>query len=661
MARSCPGRWNTVTSGGNIRVAVENGWVVVEDAPSIPRLDLFFQVVLSGRRSDGAWRCPARIAPVADLVVRIVRQLEKEGFEVDLVGEADTAVQAAVERARSFGRVRDSGRRLRDGDSVVPIASIEASLARAGWDSAKRNLHPHQREALHHALTVINAANFSVPGAGKTAATLAALAVHLDNDTVDVALVVGPLSSFAPWEKEAAAALSGHIRVRRVRGDRAARRRLYDETHRGDVLLVTYPTVPADIRELRALGERFRVLLVVDESHRVKRFRGGLWATSILELSTRCRVRLILTGTPMPQGPEDLYSQLNILWPDQQLTGSRVQFQSRATTQFAALVDDISPFFVRTPKDALGIPPYTVVLHEVDMAPLQAEIFDLIVARFRRTLTDAPLWQQKIDSLRKGRPIRLIQAASNPDLLNQADGFFHLPPIDRPGGTLLARLNEYRKRELPAKFTLALDIVRQQVDRGLKTVVWTSFIRNIDQFGNLVQRQLGIPVWSVDGRVPAAVDTGLDPLSPDDPQEEIDVTREQRIRSFLASESPGVLVANPAACGESISLHETCRTAVYLDRTYDCARYLQSVDRIHRLGLPFDAIVEIHILEATRGSTPAVDALVRVSLERKQARMESLLRGAELVPALLAPEDDLGAAQGDDRDLEELLAYLLGE
>ena len=44
-----------------------------------------------------------------------------------------------------------------------------------------------------------------------------------------------------------------------------------------------------------------------------------------------------------------------------------------------------------------------------------------------------------------------------------------------------------------------------------------------------------------------------------------------------------VLVANPAAAAESISLHEHCNHALYLDRTYNAGQFLQSQDRIHRL------------------------------------------------------------------------------
>ena len=45
-----------------------------------------------------------------------------------------------------------------------------------------------------------------------------------------------------------------------------------------------------------------------------------------------------------------------------------------------------------------------------------------------------------------------------------------------------------------------------------------------------------------------------------------------------------ILIANPAACAESISLHKTCSHAIYYDLSYNCAQYLQSLDRIHRVG-----------------------------------------------------------------------------
>ena len=47
-----------------------------------------------------------------------------------------------------------------------------------------------------------------------------------------------------------------------------------------------------------------------------------------------------------------------------------------------------------------------------------------------------------------------------------------------------------------------------------------------------------------------------------------------------------MLTAKPAACAEAISLNRECHNAIYVDRTFNCGQFLQSMNRIHRIGLP---------------------------------------------------------------------------
>ena len=185
-------------------------------------------------------------------------------------------------------------------------------------------------------------------------------------------------------------------------------------------------------------------------------------------------------------------------------------------------------------------------------------------------------------------------------------------------------------------------------------VCWSNFIRNLDSFSELLRRELGIPVFQVDGRVPAADDT-LQNREEGDVAE--DDTREQRIDHFLSVNGPAALVTNPATSSESISLHRACHNAIYLDRTYDAALFFQSIDRIHRLGLPDDAEVTIHILQATIGSDDTIDHLVDASLLSKQVAMEELLGGAEIHPL----HQDAADPEGSPADLELLIRYLVGE
>lgn len=88
------------------------------------------------------------------------------------------------------------------------------------------------------------------------------------------------------------------------------------------------------------------------------------------------------------------------------------------------------------------------------------------------------------------------------------------------------------------------------------------------------------------------------------------------------------MVANPAAAGEGVSLHRICHHAIYLDRTFNAAHYLQSEDRIHRFGLPPDQDTNIEIVEC--GGT--VDETVRERLGFKIGAMAEALDDSSLRP-----------------------------
>lgn len=622
------------------------------------RAALYFRSFLGAARREDGWSCPRRDRSMHALVLQTYDWLLARGYDVDLSHSeiATAAVERELARRRSFQRTSQAAQRLRSGETTFDFTAVDAALDAAGW---QRPLRPHQQEAVALAMTAVNTANFSVPGAGKTASTLAVAATHLHAGTIDLIVVVGPLACFDPWERETRTCLGSRVSTRRARGTRRDRHSIYTRIRASSLLLVSYATAAADQAELLELFSRFKVMLVIDESHRIKRFRGGLWATSVIELARASSVRQVLSGTPMPQSGKDLYSQLNAIWPDQQLTGTRDAFAGLVDRDFSRVTATVLPFVHRTPKAALGLPPYEVFEHSVPLHGIQAEVYQLIASRFRQSLADAETWRDKLDALRRGRPIRLLQAAANPDLLNGRDAFFAAPRVDNGSPTLMDRLATYPARETPAKSVAALDIIRTIAANDGKVVCWSNFVSNLDHFTELVKQTLGLPAYQIDGRVPSGDDALHAQEGPADSPGETD-TREQIIARFLDTPGPAVLVTNPASCSESISLHRTCWNAIYLDRTYDCALYLQSIDRIHRLGLPPQAHVQIHILTAELDGGPTIDGLVAAALARKANMMQTLLEGAEMLPVGLSV-DPATDAEGDDTDLAELLRYLLGE
>ncbi|MXZ03240.1 MAG: hypothetical protein F4Y88_06085 [Chloroflexi bacterium] len=624
------------------------------------RARMMFGSMLGSRPITDGWRCFPRQGTTDDLAVRIHTFLEREGWSVILTGSARTAVERAVERKRSFQRTHQAAEEFRSGHSPLRVAQVLETLADFGWDGTRRRLLDHQERGVLHGLTAVNAANFSVPGSGKTATTLAIAAAHFQANTVELLVVVGPLACFQPWEAEAAAALNGIIETRRVRGNRRQRHEIYQSVQPRQVLLLSYATSASDRLRLTELCDSFKTMLVVDESHRIKRFNGGVWAPALHEIARHARVRIILSGTPMPHSGRDLYSQLNVLWPAAELTGPRDRFAADAERDFGQVLLRIQPFMLRTPKEALGLRPYEVIWHDADLQDTQKDIYDLIASGFRRRIEQADDWTDKIDSLRRGRPIRLLQAATNPDTLNGSDRQYRLPKLENPNPTLMERLATYEERETPAKFKVALGIIGPIIEGGGKVVCWSNFISNLDQFAAHVRNRISVPVFQVDGRLPVGDEAEYDSPDPVGQRPREIETRERIITRFLRVKGPAVLITNPASCSESISLHHGCHNAIYLDRTYDCALFLQSIDRIHRLGLSSDANVSIHIIRSTIDGLPTIDHLVEASLLRKEEKMRRLLEGAELAP-LGQDADPLTEADGDDHDLEALMRYLLGE
>lgn len=623
------------------------------------RARLFFRSVLGGQAMPEGWRCPRRRLASSTLILRVYDWLQKHDYQVETQGAVEQTVSRELELRRSFIRTREAAKRLKDEGDVFNFNPVDDALESFGW-SAERQLRQHQREGVAHALTAVNAANYSVPGSGKTTTLLAVAATHLHADTIDLVIVVGPLACFDPWEQETLAAVGSRMRARRIRGTAQQRSNTYEAVTHGEILLLSYATAAADQRFLLEICSLWRVMLVIDESHRIKRFRGGVWAPALLELARHARVRFVLSGTPMPQSGRDLYTQLNVIWPDGQLTGTRDAFAARVDASMQSVISNILPFVSRTSKAALGLTPPVIERHEVEMTGTQADIYELIENRFRRQLQDAETWRDKLEALRRGRPIRLLQAATNPELFNVNDSYYGLPRLHDASPTLMERLATYREREMPAKSQSALQVIRRIAADGGKVVCWSNFIANLDHLSDLVRSHLDLPCFQIDGRVPAGRDALHDDAMADSELPGEFDTREVIIHRFLDHDGPAVLVANPASASESISLHRSCHNAIYLDRTYDCALYLQSIDRIHRLGLSPDTVVTVHILLSTVDGRPTVDHLVDTSLEDKSRRMRQLLEGAELAPINLA-DDPAVDAEGNEQDLNVLLKYLLGE
>jgi len=346
-----------------------------------------------------------------------------------------------------------------------------------------------------------------------------------------------------------------------------------------------------------------------------------------------------MSGTPMPQSYLDLVPQFNFLWPGENLIP---ELNLQSDDQLLTLSNSISKFYVRTTKNELGLKDPIINYEFVAMGPIQQELYKLFKSEAARQIAQM---DKKIKSnFRKiGRSvIKLLQAATNPMLLGSSNDYDEELLSISQSSILWELLDEYIKYEKPPKIErlkIKIDTFFAQNENG-KILIWSSFIKNIKLLEAVFSNYNPVSIYG-------GISSG------DDLNEAF---REGRIRKFHTDPTCKIMIANPAACGEGISLHKVCHYAIYLDRTFNAAHYLQSVDRIHRLGLPkhTDTIIDIFV------SPNSIDGIVQKRLNEKIVNMGNALNDKYLEKLAYDPDDiPLEEQNGlDEVDIVEIQRHL---
>lgn len=473
--------------------------------------------------------------------------------------------------------------------------------------SFKRPLLPYQIKGVEHLLKIGHGANFSVPGSGKTTMVYAYFDELRKQGIVEKLFVVGPFSCFSPWEEESEKCFEQKLKSVRLVGAKRPSYYLYPDQY--DLFLCHYQTAANDKSEIIELCKKYEILFVIDESHYIKRFAGGVRADALLSIAPNAKRRVILSGTPMPNGYTDLWSQITFLWPGKQVLGERNAYRSRCDdlTQQEEIKKEIRPFFYRVKKSDLKLPKPKTFKIKYALKPIQEQIYNAISVRLITELKLQPEDRQKLKQWRKAKMVRLLQAASNPTLLCQYSREFEVPPLSADGTSLIELIEKYPKYEIPTKFEAAINLTKKLLSENKKVLLWTAFVHNIDM---LREKLKDTKYFTIHGAIPR------------DDNENDTFNREREIREFKISKEPCLLIANPAACAESISLHKDCHDAIYLDRTFNCGQFIQSLDRIHRIGLTQTEIVNYHILIAKNTIDETID-------NRLDTKHETMIRVLE--------------------------------
>lgn len=558
-------------------------------------ITLGYVLGLAENQKRGAWRSPiiSDKIQLLQLVSEIIDYLDSESVAYALDSNLEALIHEVDEARIHFDGIRDERK-------PAPTNALNRLP-----EEFIRVLKDHQVQSLGKLLAAENGANFSVPGSGKTAVALASYAIWKSEHQVEKLIVVGPTSSFMVWEEEFSLCFNRPPAVVRLRG--ASRQFFYDHASEYELFLISYRGVASDLELLKKLCQVNRAMLVLDESHHAKRFRSGLVAEAVLELAPYSKRRMVLTGTPMPQSTADLWTQMSFLWPQGFLLGSREDYEVKyvLSEDVARVRETIVPFFVRIKKSQLGLPPQHISIERLPLGRYQQDIYDALARQFLADLPLAPEDRAQLREWRRGRIIRLLQAASNPELLNKRAREFRVPPLEPGDISVVELVKSYTTYETPPKFLRVQELADRIISEGDKVVIWTSFIYNLAALKSLLKAHKPLILF---GGIPS------------DPDEDSVETREGIVRLFRNDPDRKILIAIPASCGESLSLHRVCHNAIYLDRTFKAAEFLQSCDRIHRIGLGAEEDVYYHLLL----SEHTIDDVVNRRLEIKLERMEQL-------------------------------------
>lgn len=493
-----------------------------------------------------------------------------------------------------------------------------------------RHLYPLQLLSAYHLAFSQNGCNFSVPGAGKTSIVYGAY-TYLKYQTKDIVkrvdklLIIGPLSSFGPWESEYEECFDREVDSQRMLATMSLeKKKQYFFENPSELTLMSYPSVVSLKDEIKSFLKRNKVMVVLDEAHKIKNTTGGIIANSIMDIAQGCSSRVILTGTPAPNGYEDLYNLFHFIWPQHDIikyTIGQLREMSKATlpdSRVAKMMDNINPFYIRIKKSDLGLPPAKdndpII---VPMDDAQRRIYDFIEQRFVEEATSNSVDSGIHSVLLQAKTIRLQQAATNPFLLYDSlssfveEGYDNYSAVD--DSSIMKEIMAFYDGSIPAKFRKCLELAKEIICKGEKVIIWTIFIKNVLTLESYFKKN-GIDCRTLYGATPVADDTME--------EEEFSKSREGIVKEFHNPNSPyKVIIANPFAVAESISLHKACHNAIYLERSFNCAHFLQSKDRIHRYGLPLNTETNYYYLL----SEDSIDETIHSRLKIKESRMLNII------------------------------------
>lgn len=421
----------------------------------------------------------------------------------------------------------------------------------------KAKLYPYQVEGVAFLAANGRALLADDMGLGKTLQAIAAGTWLIHHAGVRRALILCPASLKHQWAREIERFTGQAVQV--IQGNAEQRQAQY----RQDCpwFIVNYELL---LRDLSVINERIRPdLMILDEAQRIKNWRTRI-ATAVKQVNSR--FAFVLTGTPLENRLEDLYSLMQVV--DQHLLGPLWRYLNdyhilddtgkvQGYRNLSQLRERIAPVMLRRNRAIVShqLPARSTTRLDVPMTDRQRELHDAALAQAGRLATVA-----------KRRPLtpternRLMAALQHARMACDAAGLVDRTTEGSP------KLNELK--------TLVRELC---LDGGRKMVVFSQW-REMTLRVKAMLDSLGVGSVHLHGQVPTA-------------------KRGDLLARFANDDSIQVFLSTDAG-GTGLNL-QAASVLVNLDIPWNPAVLEQRNARVHRLGQSEPVQIFLMVAEAS--------------------------------------------------------------
>jgi superfamily II DNA or RNA helicase len=592
-------------------------------------IDLRVEGALNGVRIDSLWECVAskkafieletpkmKVKKGADgnrLPKILVLDLERIGRLVHLFDELGVAVLSDHKLERPLWSLASLDTAQFEGlpitfslsDQLVDIRKQmlgQMALAFSAVPAEVRaSLRPYQLEGVHWLerlrLMYLNGILADDMGLGKTLQAIVAIAQYKKRGKGGTSLIVCPTSLLYNW-KEECSKFYPQLSVLVVDGIPNNRKKMIDGLADYDVVITSYTLLQKDIESYKTIPFAY---VILDEAQHIKN-RGTRNAKSVKMV--QAEHRLILSGTPIENSLDELWSLFDFLMPGFLSTYDRfVEKYVRVSggeqvKHLEYLRKKVAPFIMRRMKsDVLqDLPPVSEIVYHCQLSDVQLELYRSYAESARDELVKL-VERDGFDRVQihvLATLTRLKQICCHPAIFAKEKA--------EPGDS--------------AKYEMLLDLLHTLIEGRHKTVVFSQYTRMLQIMKeDLIQR--GIRFSYLDGS---------------------SKNRLELVNQFNADPHLSVFLVSLKAGGTGLNL-VGADTVIHYDMWWNPAVENQATDRVHRIG--------------QKQSVSSYKLITLGTIEEKIAEMQKRKKG--LVKKVVSCDDE-AIAKLTWEDVLELLA-----